>query len=145
MGYNRELKMIQLQGFDFVTRLMGKKKGRTRRVGKITAPECNKIQVGDSYNKKVDVWDFGLFVLQMLEGFKEFKRGSEPPRVQDVMRWSVGVRDFIALCLTEDPEQRPTTSSLLGHKWLIGANLLELDCFKAIESFHAYQQRKEEE
>ena len=40
------------------------------------------------------------------------------PKVLDVMRWSIGVREFVSLCLERDPRKRATARELLSHKWL---------------------------
>ena len=104
------------------------------------APEMILCRPFERYDRKVDIWQFGLLVLEMLEGKIPYENeeqviGMPEPRVKNVMRWSVGVRDFVAKCLVKDPEQRTTARSLLGHKWLIDAESHAEDCFNAIEKW----------
>jgi len=41
----------------------------------------------------------------------------EPPNL-DPRRWSASLRDFVKVCLTKDPKQRPSASELLAHPFL---------------------------
>jgi len=42
----------------------------------------------------------------------------EPPKLECPSLWSKQFQDFIAKCLTKDPNQRPTAPELLEHPFL---------------------------
>lgn len=86
------------------------------------APEV--ISKGRLYDTKADIWSFGITVLEMAHGepplsgqsaqrvFSAMNAGFEPPKLE-AGEWSREMRDFVAACLQEDPEnvrhfQQPT-------------------------------------
>jgi serine/threonine protein kinase len=40
-----------------------------------------------------------------------------PPEI-DPIKWSHNMRDFVKVCLTKDPRQRPTVDELLSHPFM---------------------------
>ncbi len=79
------------------------------------APEL--IKGERRYDTKIDIWSFGIFAYELAEGDPPYIKEPQsrvminictrpPPKISN--RWSEGFRDFVALCLTTDPEQRPS-------------------------------------
>eukprot|EP01130_Rhizamoeba_saxonica_P006662 TRINITY_DN264_c0_g1_i1.p1 TRINITY_DN264_c0_g1~~TRINITY_DN264_c0_g1_i1.p1 ORF type:complete len:688 (-),score=144.82 TRINITY_DN264_c0_g1_i1:27-2090(-) len=85
---------------------------------------------GNGYNEKVDIWAFGMCVLELL--IKETPYQLECTRTAQVFNKlikktipiSIGkikdpeVRNFILLCLTTDSSERPSVNQLLDHPFL---------------------------
>ena len=93
------------------------------------APEL--IKGERRYDTKIDIWSFGIFAFELAEGDPPYIREPQsrvminiitldPPKISN--RWSEGFRDFVAACLTVDPEQRPSAEDLLKHPWLSNAS-----------------------
>ena len=40
-----------------------------------------------------------------------------PPEI-DPIKWSHNMRDFVKICLTKDPRERPTVEELLKHPFM---------------------------
>eukprot|EP00736_Rhodelphis_marinus_P008235 Rmarinus@m.17198 len=90
------------------------------------APEV--IQQAD-YNEKADVWSLGITVIEMAEGRPPYSDvhpmraifmipNRDPPRLTHPERWSDDMNDFVAQCLTKDPNLRPSAEQLLQHPFL---------------------------
>ena len=93
------------------------------------APEL--IKGERRYDTKIDIWSFGIFAFELAEGDPPYIREPQsrvminiitldPPAISN--RWSQGFKDFVAACLTVDPEQRPSAEDLLKHPWLQNAS-----------------------
>lgn len=78
------------------------------------------------YDYKADVWSLGITLIELaqmnppnheLTPMRVMLRiqKSDPPTLQNPKRWSSQFSDFIRLCLTKDPNKRPTTAQLLQH------------------------------
>ncbi|RLV89667.1 Serine/threonine-protein kinase BCK1/SLK1/SSP31 [Spathaspora sp. JA1] len=86
----------------------------------------------EGYSAKIDIWSLGCVVLEMFAGKRPwsneaaisviYKTGKEklaPPITDDIKRdISDDAVDFINLCFTIDPKERPTASELLRHKFV---------------------------
>ncbi|SCU96414.1 LADA_0H00804g1_1 [Lachancea dasiensis] len=81
----------------------------------------------NGYNEKADIWSLGITAIELLTGQPPYAKHDpikvlmniplrKPPKLQG--RFSSTARDFIGLCLTKDPDSRPTASELMGHKFL---------------------------
>lgn len=90
------------------------------------APE---LITGQNYNDKVDIWAFGILLIELAEGQPPYANENPmkviynieknpPPTLQNKLRWSLEFRSFVNLCLTKDPEQRPSAQELINHTFI---------------------------
>lgn len=80
-----------------------------------------------------DMWSLGCTAAEMLTGqlpFAEFANpmtamyriaSGETPRLDHAVVEDALAREFVALCCTVDPQQRPTATALLSLPWLVAA------------------------
>jgi len=98
------------------------------------APEVLK---GNTYDAKADIWSLGITSIEMALGrVPHCEKAplqalfvipkSPPPTLPPEDDWSTEFREFIALCCTMEPENRPTAAQLLKNKWIIGAKGLKV-------------------
>ena len=104
------------------------------------APE---LALGKEYNEKVDIWGVGILGYYLAEGetpyhnlpiheiLNQIITGSSP-RFKNQEKWSANFNDFLQVCLTKDPSNRPIINSLLYHPFI--ANI-ELDIKEEFLSF----------
>ena len=108
---------IKLADFGYATQLYKQKRGTVSQVGTICwmAPELIRLQ--KNYNHKVDIWSFGIFAMEIADGQPPYiseKQAKvlynivtkDPPQINK--RFSKEFKDFVKLCLTKDPEKRPS-------------------------------------
>ncbi|KAK9898292.1 Pkinase-domain-containing protein [Cystobasidium minutum MCA 4210] len=90
------------------------------------APEV--ITEGKMYDTKADIWSLGITVYEMVMGNPPLTQ-YEPLRVIQMIpratppqlegdEWSPGIKDFIAQCLTIDPNARPDAEDLSRSRWI---------------------------
>lgn len=90
------------------------------------APEV--IMEGVYYDTKVDIWSLGITTYEIATGNPpycdvEALRAmqliikSKPPRLED-RSYSTSLKEFIALCLDEDPKERLSADDLLKSKFI---------------------------
>ncbi|KAG2235940.1 hypothetical protein INT48_004270 [Thamnidium elegans] len=90
------------------------------------APELIK---GKEYDTKIDIWSLGVLIYEMAQNNPPYiehpplkalyliaSNGLPPLENQD--RWSDNFKDFLSLCTTMDPINRPDTSVLLKHPFI---------------------------
>ncbi|GAA5799105.1 hypothetical protein HPULCUR_004514 [Helicostylum pulchrum] len=90
------------------------------------APELIK---GKEYDTKIDIWSLGVLIYEMAQNNPPYiehpplkalyliaSNGLPPLENQD--RWSDNFKDFLSLCTTMDPANRPDTSVLLKHPFI---------------------------
>ncbi|PWN34280.1 Pkinase-domain-containing protein [Meira miltonrushii] len=91
------------------------------------APEV--ITQGKSYDQSADIWSLGITVYEMLMGNPPLSNEDQmrvimmipknkPPRLPAESNFSPALREFVALCLNEEPKERPNSDELSKTKWI---------------------------
>jgi len=81
------------------------------------------------YDVKADLWSLGITAIEMAEGKPPYSNihpmraifmipSRPPPRLTEPEKWSKDFNDFVAQCLTKNPEQRPNATDLLKHSFI---------------------------
>ncbi|KAH9812399.1 kinase-like domain-containing protein [Melampsora americana] len=90
------------------------------------APEV--IADGRLYDTKADIWSLGITLYEMLNGNPPYSDltpakvilkipRSQPAKLEG-NQFSNGVKEFLAACLIDEPNDRPTADELMKHKWI---------------------------
>lgn len=90
------------------------------------APEVIQ-EVGHDY--KADIWSLGITAIEMAETKPPYWNihpmraifmipTRPPPKLTEPQKWSQEFQDFIAKCLTKDPNLRPTAVDMLNHPFI---------------------------
>lgn len=90
------------------------------------APEV--VTEGASYNNKADIWSIGVTLYEMATGNPPYSdqevmralmmiQKGKPPRLEGP-QYSQLLKDAVALCLDENPEERPSALELSKHKFV---------------------------
>ncbi|CAN8072277.1 unnamed protein product [Agarophyton chilense] len=80
------------------------------------------------YNEKADIWSIGITGIELANGLPPYATEhpfralflipkNPPPRVEGA-HFSKAFKDFIALCLKKNPDERPSAEQLLQHAFL---------------------------
>lgn len=107
----------------------------TKRVSKIGTPYWMSPEVisQKSYDSKCDIWSLGITCIELAEGeppysevrtFLVMKKILEnPPKgLTNPKKWSKEFNSFVKMCLTVDPQKRPTAKFLLNHPFITKYN-----------------------
>lgn len=100
------------------------------------APEMARLNVPHNeglpgYDKNVDVWSYGLTVLEMTTGVPPFSTYDQEAVFRQILvetprlkggNHSPELSDFIAFCVNPDPATRPSADDVLKHPFLADTN-----------------------
>eukprot|EP00300_Choanocystis_sp_HF-7_P027154 c32224_g1_i1.p1 GENE.c32224_g1_i1~~c32224_g1_i1.p1 ORF type:complete len:432 (-),score=63.17 c32224_g1_i1:138-1433(-) len=125
------------------------------------APEV--IQQSD-YNGRADVWSLGITCIEMAEGRPPYADvhpmraifiipAQPPPSLTSPSKWSPEFNDFISLCLSKEPSERPTPEALLKHPFITRWDASHHDtlvalvneCLEPIREFREAESESEDE
>ena len=119
---------VQLCDFGVAAKITSNALKRTTMAGTPywMAPEV--IREGDTYNSKADIWSLGITIYEIATGNppycdKESKWAmqliskSQPPRLEG-REYSASLKECIALCLDENPDERPSADDLMKCKFV---------------------------
>lgn len=84
------------------------------------------------YDCLADVWSLGITAVEMAEGKPPYAEvhpmraifmipTKPPPTLKEPGKFSNEFSDFISRCLVKNPEERPSATALLAHKFIKGA------------------------
>ncbi len=119
---------IKLGDFGYAAQLTRERRKRNSKVGTVCwmAPEI--IKAIEMYTEKVDIWSLGIMMLEFVYGEPPYLNQPQaqvcymiltmnPPEI-DPIRWSQNMRDFVKICLTKDPKERPSVDDLMKHPFI---------------------------
>jgi len=84
------------------------------------------------YDVRADIWSLGITAIELAEGKPPYSNihpmraifmipSRPPPKFSEPDNWSKDFNDFIAQCLTKNPEQRPQAADLLKSSFIVKA------------------------
>lgn len=119
---------VRLCDFGVATKITSNALKRTTMAGTPywMAPEV--IREGDTYNFKADIWSLGITLFEIATGNPPYSDKDAswamqmiskltPPRLEG-REYSAGLKEAVALCLDENPEERPSAEDLLKCKFV---------------------------
>ena len=131
---NNTTSKIIIGDFGLSTNLMShsfnySKDFKNKKLSIVGTPEFMAPEMMDeNYNEKVDIYAFGLCVLEMITGKYPYDECDNRVRVlhqvaagikpQSIKKLKRNVRTFIELCIEKDPNKRPCAKELLNHPFL---------------------------
>eukprot|EP00211_Chloroparvula_japonica_P003436 CAMPEP_0119124176 /NCGR_PEP_ID=MMETSP1310-20130426/3868_1 /TAXON_ID=464262 /ORGANISM="Genus nov. species nov., Strain RCC2339" /LENGTH=442 /DNA_ID=CAMNT_0007114087 /DNA_START=139 /DNA_END=1467 /DNA_ORIENTATION=+ len=81
------------------------------------------------YDYKADIWSLGITAIELAECRPPYANihpmraifmipSRPPPKLSAPDKWSADFNDFIAKCLTKNPDERPSADDLLAHPFI---------------------------
>ncbi|KAJ3386226.1 putative protein serine/threonine kinase [Entophlyctis sp. JEL0112] len=115
--------------------------------------EAPEIITRSQYDFKVDIWSLGITIIELATGNPPFANQdprkamfliprSRPAQLEG--DFSPQIKEFIALCLTEEPEQRPNAEDLLKTRFIKSAPAKGIHLIKDIVERHEKWKRVNE-
>jgi len=108
------------------------------------APE---VMMKKGHGKAVDMWSLGVIAYTLLCGYSPFRSESLPELIEECSNgrvifheryWKEVSKDakiFIGELLQPNPDDRPTSSEALNHRWLKGDTATDYDILPEIKSY----------
>lgn len=89
------------------------------------------------YDCLADIWSMGITAIEMAEGRPPYAEvhpmraifmipTKPPPTLKQADKFSNEFSDFISRCLVKSPEERPSATSLLQHRFVKGNKSIEI-------------------
>lgn len=142
---------VQLCDFGVAAQLSSSQHKRTSMIGTPywMAPEV--IKEGSAYNQKADIWSLGITLYEIITGSppyadQDIKRAvyliprSKPTRLEG-SQYTPALKEFVAMCLDEEPDARPSAEDLLKSKLIKGSRAYSSSILKDL--ILRYQQWRE--
>lgn len=81
------------------------------------------------YDFKADIWSLGITAIELAESRPPYANihpmraifmipSRPPPRLSEPDLWTPEFNDFVAKCLTKNPDERPSADELLAHPFI---------------------------
>lgn len=120
--------LVKLGDFGIAAQLC---KNNFRRESRLDNPSwmAPELITSNDYTEKVDIWSFGILLIELAEGKPPylnenptkiiFKISSQPPpTLQNKLRWSSQMKQFLGFCLKKEANERLSAEDLLHHPWI---------------------------
>mmetsp|Transcript_2295 Transcript_2295/g.6686 ORF Transcript_2295/g.6686 Transcript_2295/m.6686 type:complete len:356 (+) Transcript_2295:126-1193(+) len=94
---------------------------------------------GETYSFASDIWSLGLIMLELIVGEYPYPQAlsyfqllktiadGDVPKVPEDAGLSADLKDFVSLCLSKEPNKRPTVTELQEHPWMKQYDADEMD------------------
>lgn len=141
---------VKLADFGYAAQLTQEKDARRSVVGTPSwmAPE---LVTGAEYGVSVDIWSLGIVGIEMAKGEPPYLDETPmralyliatrpPPNVTEDEGWSADFVNFLGVCLTKDPQQRPSCEQLLLHPLMQSVH--SNDKLQFSQLLHSWRARK---
>ncbi|KAG1466958.1 hypothetical protein G6F56_004594 [Rhizopus delemar] len=117
------------------------------------APELIK---GQYYDDKVDIWSLGILLIEMAQNNPPYVElpplkalyliaSNGIPPLYEPERWSDEFKDFLQLCTSMDPAERPDANTLLRHPFILSFAGTTEDVVQLIEQAKKIESSIQEE
>ncbi|KAL6074226.1 Serine/threonine-protein kinase pakG [Balamuthia mandrillaris] len=108
-----------------------------------------------SYDTKCDIYSLGITAIEMAESYPPLAHmppmevmklvaTRTSPTLKNPAKWTSEFKDFVAKCLTKEPELRPTAQDLLLHPFMQNIQGSEVLRSRLLAALRAKKQRQQE-